>query len=88
MGDAITSLAEPALALAISKEPAELDDGLLTASWTMGDGVAVHLLANLSSLEISRAAQPGQSQDQGSPIWGGEPSDRLPPWSVFWRLGG
>ena len=32
MGDAITSLAEPALALAISKEPAELDDGRLTAS--------------------------------------------------------
>ena len=32
MGDAITNLAEPALALAISKEPAELDDGLLTAS--------------------------------------------------------
>ena len=32
MGDAITNLAEPALALAISKESAELDDGLLIAS--------------------------------------------------------
>jgi len=32
VGDAITNLAEPALALAISKESAELDDGLLIAS--------------------------------------------------------
>ena len=64
------------------------DDGLLIARWTMGDGVALHLLANLSSSEISHAATPGQPQDQGSPIWGPEPGDRLPPWSVFWRLGG
>jgi maltooligosyltrehalose trehalohydrolase len=77
----------PRLAGAAFGEAHARDDGLLTASWTMGDGLALHLLANLSSLEISHATMPAQPQDRRSSIWGGEPGDRLPPWSVFWRLG-
>ncbi|MGE5159491.1 MAG: malto-oligosyltrehalose trehalohydrolase [Gemmatimonas sp.] len=60
------------------------DNGMVTASWRMGDGMKLHLLANLSSAEIPRH----MTGSEGSPIWGSEPGDRLPPWSVFWRLGG
>jgi maltooligosyltrehalose trehalohydrolase len=58
------------------------DDGPLTASWIMGEGSKLNLLANLSSTETDRPT----SASQGTPIWGGEASDRLPAWSVFWRL--
>jgi maltooligosyltrehalose trehalohydrolase len=78
----------PRLADASFDEARAEDDGLLTARWVMGDGMALHLFANLSSAEISRAAKRGRQQERGSPIWGGEPGDRLPPWSVFWRLEG
>jgi maltooligosyltrehalose trehalohydrolase len=57
------------------------DNGLLTADWRMGDGAALRLLANLSAGEIVHPRE-----TQGIPIWGGEANDRLPPWSVFWRL--
>ena len=77
----------PRLAGAAFGEADARDDGLLTASWTMGDGLALQLLANLSPIEISHAAAPNQ-QAEGPPIWGGGPGERLPPWSVFWRLGG
>ncbi|MGH6677721.1 MAG: malto-oligosyltrehalose trehalohydrolase [Bradyrhizobium sp.] len=60
------------------------DEGLLTASWRMGDGASLSLLANLSSGKLGVDA----SQSRGTPIWGGEPGERLPPWSAFWRLGG
>jgi maltooligosyltrehalose trehalohydrolase len=59
------------------------DDGLLTAHWMMGDGSRLQLLANVSPDEI--AAPPTHSS--APPIWGGEPSDHLPPWSVFWSIG-
>jgi maltooligosyltrehalose trehalohydrolase len=58
------------------------DSGLMTASWRMGDGTTLDLTANLSSSGITYHA----SQTPGTPIWGGEAGDRLPPWSVFWRL--
>jgi maltooligosyltrehalose trehalohydrolase len=58
------------------------DDGLLTAQWRMGDGAMLRLIANLSANEI--AAAPMQA---GRAIWGGEPGNRLPPWSVVWRIG-
>ena len=74
----------PRLASAGFGEAQAHDNGRLTAHWRMGDGLMLHLLANLSSVEIVHAAP----QDQGSPIWGGGPGDHLPPWSVFWRLGG
>ena len=57
------------------------DNGLLTANWRMGDGAKLQLLANLSAGEIVHA-----QEMQGIAIWGDEANDRLPPWSVFWRL--
>jgi maltooligosyltrehalose trehalohydrolase len=59
------------------------DDGLLTADWRMADGARLRLEANLSGGEIVH--RPGDMT--GIAIWGGEIGDRLPPWSVFWRLG-
>jgi maltooligosyltrehalose trehalohydrolase len=44
----------------------------------------LHLSANLSSGDIARQA----AQTTGTPIWGGEAGEHLPPWSVFWRIGG
>jgi maltooligosyltrehalose trehalohydrolase len=60
------------------------DDGLLTASWHMGDGATLRLTANLSANEIPHTSK----HTTGTPIWGGEPGGLLPPWSVFWRIGG
>jgi maltooligosyltrehalose trehalohydrolase len=60
---------------------AEATDGLLTASWRMGDGARLRLAANLSVHEIALAAD----HTAGTPIWG-QASDRLPAWSVCWRL--
>jgi len=60
------------------------DNGVLTASWRMGDGAMLHLAANLSANEVARTS----THTTGTPIWGGETGDRLPPWSVFWRIGG
>jgi maltooligosyltrehalose trehalohydrolase len=59
-------------------------DGLLTADWRMGDGATLQLVANLSNSEIARKA----SAASGTSIWGGEAGDVMPPWSVFWRIGG
>jgi maltooligosyltrehalose trehalohydrolase len=59
------------------------DSGLLTARWRMGDSATLELIANLSPNEIARPETPRE----GTPIWGGEPGDHLPPWSVFWRIG-
>ncbi len=77
----------PRLAGAIFGEAHASEDGLLMARWTMADGLALHLLANLSSQDIRHAAA-GPAPARGSPIWGGEPGEHLPAWSVFWRLGG
>jgi maltooligosyltrehalose trehalohydrolase len=60
------------------------DDGLLTASWRMGDGAPLRLTANLSANEIPHTS----NHATGTPIWGGEPGGLLPPRSVFWRIGG
>jgi maltooligosyltrehalose trehalohydrolase len=60
------------------------DNGLLTASWRMGDGATLRLRANLSPVEI--AHEPGEMT--GAQIWGGETGNIIPPWSVFWRIGG
>ena len=60
------------------------ESGLLSASWRMGDGATVHLIANLSDTAVTRSS----GESVGRPIWGGEPGPILPPWSVFWRIGG
>src|SRR5437764_672933 len=60
------------------------DNGLLTASWRMGDGAMLQLAANLSANELASTT----THATGTPIWGGAAGDRLPPWSVYWRIGG
>jgi len=72
----------PRLANASFGEAQADNNGLLTASWRMGDGSQLKLLANLSAKEIAHDAQDAT----GIPIWGGEPKKTLPPWSVFWRI--
>ena len=73
----------PRLANARFGEAHAEDNGLLTASWRMGDGSQLKLLANLSAKQIAHEAQ----DVMGIPIWGGEPDNKtLPPWSVFWRI--
>ena len=56
------------------------DNGSLTAHWLMGDGATLHLLANLSDQAVAH------HETAGTKIWGGDASDSLPRWSVFWRL--
>ena len=58
-------------------------DGLLTSDWRMGDGTTLTLLANLSDRDISHAP----ADPRGTLIWGSELNDRVPPWSVVWRIG-
>jgi maltooligosyltrehalose trehalohydrolase len=74
----------PRLAGASFGDADAADNGLLTAHWRMGDGATLQLVANLSNSEIARKA----SAASGTPIWGGEARDLMPPWSVFWRIGG
>jgi maltooligosyltrehalose trehalohydrolase len=50
----------------------------------MSDGTTLRLTANLSPNDIAHHA----TSATGMPIWGGDTSDRLPPWSVIWRIGG
>jgi maltooligosyltrehalose trehalohydrolase len=60
------------------------DDGRLTAHWVMSDGSKLRLLANVSDKELAAPS----SDPPGTAIWGGTPGDRLPPWSVYWSIGG
>jgi malto-oligosyltrehalose trehalohydrolase len=71
----------PRLAGAAFGDAQAADNGLLTASWRMGDGATLRLLANLSDQAIEH-----QTGTAGTKIWGGEISDFVPRWSVFWRL--
>jgi maltooligosyltrehalose trehalohydrolase len=72
----------PRLAGAAFGEADAADNGMLTASWRMGDGAILQLEANLSNSPIAR--EPGEIV--GAAIWGGEVGDVIPPWSVFWRI--
>ena len=56
---------------------------LLAVAWTLADGRRLWLLANLSDAPAARPAD----WKTGPPIWGGEPKEELPPWSVFWSIG-
>lgn len=73
----------PRLAGAAFGKADTADNGLLTASWRMGDGTTLSLLANLSDRDIPR---PG-GESKGTLIWGSELSGSIPPWSVFSRIG-
>jgi 1,4-alpha-glucan branching enzyme len=72
----------PRLASAAFGQAQAADNALLTASWRMGDGTTLELLANLSANEIARQ----QRETIGRPIWGDEAGECMAPWSVFWRL--
>jgi maltooligosyltrehalose trehalohydrolase len=74
----------PRLAGAAFGDAQAADNGLLTASWRIGDGATLRLTANLSVNELVRTS----TQTTGTPMWGGEPGERVPPWSVFWHIGG
>jgi len=71
----------PRLANAAFGEAQAADNGLLTASWRLGDDTRLRLRANLSISKIT-----GNPRKTCIPIWGGEPGDVMMPWSVFWRL--
>ena len=73
----------PRLAGAIFGNADAASNGLLTASWRLGDGETLRLTANLSAGEIVREP----TDPTGTSIWGGESSELFPPWSVFWRIG-
>jgi maltooligosyltrehalose trehalohydrolase len=73
----------PRLAGAAFGEASADDNGLLTASWRMGDAAMLRLIANLSASQISNPS----TGATGTPIWGGKAGGLLPPWSVFWRIG-
>jgi len=55
--------------------------GLLVADWRLGDGTRLNLTANLSELDLA-CPRPGS----GTLIWGGELTERLPPWTVSCRI--
>jgi maltooligosyltrehalose trehalohydrolase len=63
---------------------AQQHDRVLQAQWSFGDGHSLFLLANLSDAATEQPA-PARA---GRPIWGGEPASTLPPWAVFWSIGG
>jgi malto-oligosyltrehalose trehalohydrolase len=72
----------PRLANAAFGEAHAADNGLLTASWQLGDGMRLLLRANLSTREVT-----DKSREEGViAICGGPQGDVLPPWSVFWCL--
>jgi maltooligosyltrehalose trehalohydrolase len=71
----------PRLAGAAFGNAQAADNGLLTASWHMGDGATLHLLANLSDQTVAHQIQP-----RGAQLWGGDISNPVVPWAVFWRL--
>jgi maltooligosyltrehalose trehalohydrolase len=72
----------PRLAGAAFGDAQAANNGLLSASWRMGDGTTLHLLANLSNSEIAHK----QSEPDGTAIWGGWTGEVIPPWSASWRL--
>jgi maltooligosyltrehalose trehalohydrolase len=61
----------------------ELEASVLIADWSLGDGDTLRLLANLSDGEANRPPNFRPLR----PIWGGEPAQLLPAWSVFWSMG-
>jgi maltooligosyltrehalose trehalohydrolase len=72
----------PRLASAAFDRAHAADNGLLTASWRLGDGSRLLLQANLSTGEIAAEAL----ESGGIGIFGDMPGGVLQPWSVCWCL--
>jgi maltooligosyltrehalose trehalohydrolase len=73
----------PRLAGARFGDASAEDNGLLSASWRMGDGASLQLLANLSDRAID-----AQTELTGAKIWGSGAGGSVAPWSVLWHIGG
>jgi maltooligosyltrehalose trehalohydrolase len=69
--------------IAFDEGSAMFDDVIVAVAWKLPHGRHLRLLANLSDAAVARPEHAGS----GGPIWGGEPTGTLPPWSVFWSLG-
>jgi malto-oligosyltrehalose trehalohydrolase len=63
---------------------ARWDDGVLTAHWRLGGPARLNLLANLGDMARPRPPLTRATRS----LWGGSPPPELPPWSVFWSIGG
>jgi maltooligosyltrehalose trehalohydrolase len=74
----------PRLADVVFGEADAADNGLLTASWRLGDSTTLLLRANLSTSAIADRSRSASAC--AIAIYGGPPRDVLPPWSVFWCL--
>jgi maltooligosyltrehalose trehalohydrolase len=68
--------------IAFDPDATRCDGPLLRAAW-MHPECRLLLLANLSGGSAQRPAD----WVHGAPIWGGEPGEALPSWSVFWSVG-
>jgi malto-oligosyltrehalose trehalohydrolase len=73
----------PRLAGASFATPGDIDDRLLRARWTMGDGSTLRLTANIAD----DAAPCEPSDTAGIALWGDGQPDLLEPWQVLWRIG-
>jgi maltooligosyltrehalose trehalohydrolase len=62
---------------------ARTNERVLQASWSLGEGRSLLLLANLSAAAGKR---PWQLR-MGRRIWGEEPASELTPWAVCWSIG-
>ena len=58
------------------------DNGLLSASWQMGDGATLKLTANLSAEPVDYS-----TEISGEKLWGSAGGTAIAPWSVFWFIG-
>jgi malto-oligosyltrehalose trehalohydrolase len=63
---------------------ARYEANILSAAWQLEGSDKLTLLANLSDQERHRPHGVGT----GRPLWGGTPAEILPPWSVYWSIGG
>jgi maltooligosyltrehalose trehalohydrolase len=59
------------------------EKSVLTANWSLPKGETLTLLANLSDDDANLPS----SFRSGRPLWGGNPTDHLSPWAVFWSTG-
>ena len=73
----------PLMPAMIGAGEASLENGLLQARWQSG-GKTLMLLANLSDTAKPRPA----ALNWAERVWGGEPPQPLPPWSVYAAIGG
>jgi malto-oligosyltrehalose trehalohydrolase len=68
--------------IAFDPDATRHDGTALRAAWMHPEGRLL-LLANVSGDSVRRP----RDWSNGAAIWGGEPGETLPPWSVFWSIG-